>query len=49
MENIDLRGVANFDIRDMNGTIYVENHEQLQHIKYQSCGLCGFREDFFQR
>ena len=34
-----------FDPRGMNGTICVEDHLQLLHTKYQSC---GFREeDFF--
>ena len=48
METIDPRGVAKFDPRGMNGTIYVEDHWPLLHIKYQSCGPSGFREeDFF--
>ena len=48
METINPRGVAKFDPRGMNDTIYVEDHEPLLHTKYQSCGPCGFREeDFF--
>ena len=48
METIDPRGVAKFDPRGMNGTIYVEDHQPLLHTKYQSCGPSGFREeDFF--
>ena len=47
MESIDPRGVAKFDPRGMIGTIYVENHLSLPRTKYQSCGPCGFREDFF--
>ena len=48
METIDPRGVAKFDPRGMNGTIYVEDHQPLLHTKYQSCGHSGFREeDFF--
>ena len=48
METINLRGVAKFDPRGMNGTIYVEDHLPLLHTKYQSCGPSGFREeDFF--
>ena len=48
METINPRGVAKFDPRGMNGTIYVEDHQPLLHTKYQSCGPCGFREiDFF--
>ena len=48
METIDPRGVAKFDPRGMNGTIYVEDHKPLLHTKYQSCGPSGFREeDFF--
>ena len=48
METIDPRGVAKFDPRGMNGTIYVEDHWPLLHTKYQSCGPSGFREeDFF--
>ena len=48
METINPRGVAKFDPRGMNGTIYVEDHEPLLHTKYQSCGPSGFREeDFF--
>ena len=48
METIDPWGVAKFDPRGMNGTIYVEDHEPLLHTKYQSCGPSGFREeDFF--
>ena len=47
METIDPRGVAKFDPRGMNGTIYVEDHWPLRHTKYQSCGPSGFREDFF--
>ena len=48
METIYPRGVAKFDPRGMNGTIYVEDHEPLLHTKYQSCGPSGFREeDFF--
>ena len=48
METINPWGVAKFDPRGMNGTIYVEDHEPLLHTKYQSCGPSGFREeDFF--
>ena len=48
METINPRGVAKFDPRGMNGTIYVEEHQPLLHTKYQSCGPSGFREeDFF--
>ena len=48
METINPRGVAKFDPRGMNGTIYVEDHKLLLHTKYQSCGPSGFREeDFF--
>ena len=47
METIDPRGVANFDLGDMIGTIYVEDHWPLPHTKYQSCGPCGFREEDF--
>ena len=48
METINPRGVAKFDPRGMNGTIYVEDHWPLLHTKYQSCGPSGFREeDFF--
>ena len=48
METIDPRGVAKFDPRGINGTIYVEDHKPLLHTKYQSCGPSGFREeDFF--
>ena len=48
METINPRGVAKFDPRGMNGTIYVEDHYPLLHTKYQSCGPSGFREeDFF--
>ena len=48
MEIINPRGVAKFDPRGMNGTIYVEDHWPLPHTKYQSCGPSGFREeDFF--
>ena len=48
METINPRGVAKFDPRGMNGTIYVEDHMPLLHTKYQSCGPSGFREeDFF--
>ena len=48
METINPRGVAKFDPRGMNGTIYVEDHKPLLHTKYQSCGPSGFREeDFF--
>ena len=48
METIDPRGMAKFDPRGMNGTIYVEDHKPLLHTKYQSCGHSGFREeDFF--
>ena len=48
METINPRGMAKFDPRGMNGTIYVEDHELLLHTKYQSCGPSGFREeDFF--
>ena len=48
METINPRGVAKFDPRGMNGTIYVEDHQPLLHTKYQSCGPSGFREeDFF--
>ena len=48
METINPRGVAKFDHRGMNGTIYVEDHYPLLHTKYQSCGPSGFREeDFF--
>ena len=45
METIDSRGVAKFDPRGMNGTIYVEDHLPLLHTKYQSCGPSGFREE----
>ena len=48
METIDPRGVAKFDPRGMNGTIYVEDHLPLPHTKYQSCGSCGFREEVFE-
>ena len=48
METINPRGVAKFDPRGMNGTIYVEDYKPLLHTKYQSCGPSGFREeDFF--
>ena len=48
METINPRGVAKFDPRGMNGTIYVEDHQPLLHTKYQSFGPSGFREeDFF--
>ena len=48
METINPWGVAKFDPRGMNGTIYVEDHKPLLHTKYQSCGPSGFREeDFF--
>ena len=48
METINPRGVAKFDPRGMNGTIYVEDHLPLLHTKYQSCWPSGFREeDFF--
>ena len=47
METINPWGVAKFDPRGMNGTIYVEDHYPLLHTKYQSCGPSGFREDFF--
>ena len=48
METINPRGLAKFDPRGMNGTIYVEDHQPLLHTKYQSCGPSGFREeDFF--
>ena len=48
METINPWGVAKFDPRGMNGTIYVEDHWPLLHTKYQSCGPSGFREeDFF--
>ena len=46
IETINLRGLAKFDPRGMNGTIYVEDHYPLLHTKYQSCGPSGFREDF---
>ena len=48
METINPRGVAKFDPRGMNDTICVEDHLQLLHTKFQSCGPSGFREeDFF--
>ena len=48
METINPRGVAKFDPRGTNGTIYAEDHSPLLHTKYQSCGPSGFREeDFF--
>ena len=47
METINPRGVAKFDPRGMNGTICVEDHWQLLHTKYQSCGPSGFREEIF--
>ena len=48
METINPWGVAKFDPRGMNGTIYVEDHLPLLHTKYQSCWPSGFREeDFF--
>ena len=47
METINPRGVAKFDPRGMNGTIYVEDHYPLLHTKYQSCGPSGFREEHF--
>ena len=47
METINPRGVAKFDPRGMNGTIYVEDHQPLLHTKYQSCGPSGFREEDF--
>ena len=48
METINPWGVAKFDPRGMNGTVYVEDHKPLLHTKYQSCGPSGFREeDFF--
>ena len=48
METINPQGVAKFDPRGMNGTIYVEDHKPLLHTKYQSCWPSGFREeDFF--
>ena len=48
IETINLRDLAKFDPRGMNGTIYVEDHWPLPHTKYQSCGPSGFREeDFF--
>ena len=48
MGTIHPQGVAKFDPRGMNGTIYVEDHWPLLHTKYQSCGPSGFREeDFF--
>ena len=47
METINLQGLAKFDPRGMNGTIYVEDHKPLLHTKYQSCGPSGFREEVF--
>ena len=47
METINLRDLAKFDPRGMNGTIYVEDHSPLLHTKYQSCGPSGFREEVF--
>ena len=47
METIYPRGVAKFDPRGMDGTIYVEDHKPLPHTKYQSCVPCGFREEDF--
>ena len=45
----DPQGVANLDPWGMVGRIYVGDHYPLQHIKYMSCGLHGFREeDFFK-
>ena len=47
METINPWGVAKFDPRGMNGTIYVEDHQPLLHTKYQSCWPSGFREEAF--
>ena len=35
------------DPRDTVGRIYEEDHYTLLHTKYESCGPCGFGEDFF--
>ena len=45
----DPRGGAIFDLRDMNGWIYVhvEFIITLFHIKHTSFGSCGFREEEF--
>ena len=39
--------MTSFDPRGLTGRIYVVDHYTLLHIKYVSCGLHGFREDFF--
>ena len=38
---------AIFDPKDIMGRIYKGNYYQLLYTKYESSGLCGFREDFF--
>ena len=39
---------ANLNPRGMVGRIDVVNHYALQHTKYRSCRLHGFREDFLK-
>ena len=44
----DPKGGAIFDPMGMIGRIYIKDHYTLLHTKYESSGLCGFREeDFF--
>ena len=40
---------SNLNPRGMVGRIYVVDHYVLQHIKYRSCRLHGFREDFLKK
>ena len=47
MDTIDPRGMAKFDPRGMNGTIYNGDYQTLLHTKYRSSGPFGFREVFF--
>ena len=42
------RGGACMDPRGTVGRIYKEDHDTLQHTKYERSGTCGFgEEDFF--
>ena len=43
----DPRGVANLDLMDMIGRIYVEYYLTLLHTKYTRFRPCGFREEDF--
>ena len=44
----DPQGGAIFDPMGMIGRIYIKDHYTLLHTKYESSGLCVFREeDFF--